>query len=141
MNAEKDFTLHAQLEADTIKLGALPLCDVLLMDNAVWPWVILVPRRAGMTEIHDLCPTDQKCLTEEISQISTALKKITGSDKMNIANIGNMVAQLHIHIIGRLTIDPAWPNPVWGSPHKRPWDKADVKQLIANLKNEVKGLK
>lgn len=141
MSADKNFALHTQLDADTHKIGTMELCQVLLMNNSVWPWVILVPQRADVKEMHDLSEQDQLLLMKEMMAISTALKKITGADKMNVANLGNMVSQLHIHIIGRLNMDPAWPNPVWGTPHKRPWTPTDLKQFTANLKNEVKGLK
>lgn len=92
-----------------------PLCRVLLMKNARFPWLILVPRRDGLRELHDLSDTDFAHATQEVRKASGVLQQMTGADKMNVAALGNMVPQLHIHVIARFTTDAAWPNPVWNS--------------------------
>lgn len=117
-NPEAHFTLHPQLEADTKALGMMPLCQVLLMDNMLFPWVILVPRIPGLKEITDLVPEKRTALMEEISLISSMMQLVYSPDKMNVAALGNMVPQLHIHIIARYKTDHAWPNPVWGNGNK-----------------------
>jgi len=108
------FTLDAQLKADTHHITDLELCSVLLMDNALFSWVILVPRMPELAEITDLPRDKQHQLIDEIAQVSDALQALTHADKMNVAALGNMVRQLHIHVIARFKGDAAWPNPVWG---------------------------
>lgn len=108
------FTLHPQLEADTARVMQLRLCDVRRMNDRRYPWLILVPARDGLREIHDLAETDQQLLWSEIIAISSRLQTITTADKMNVAALGNQVPQLHVHVIARFTTDPAWPAPVWG---------------------------
>lgn len=110
-----DFTLHPQLAKDTIALIDLHLCRVLLMKDATYPWVILVPRREGLREIHQLLPGDQQTLMQEITHTSAKLEAAFDADKMNVAALGNMVPQLHIHVIARFEGDAAWPGPVWGA--------------------------
>jgi len=119
------FTLHHQLEHDTYWLADLALCRVLLMNNQLFPWVILVPRIENASEIIDLKPEDRSQLMEEISQISLAMKALFKPDKLNVAALGNQVPQLHIHIIARFTQDSAWPNPVWGKGHV-PYENAQM---------------
>jgi diadenosine tetraphosphate (Ap4A) HIT family hydrolase len=85
------------------------------MDNRAWPWVILVPRRAGLREIHELSPADRATLVEEVALASSALERLYAPDKLNVAAIGNLVPQLHVHVVARRRDDPAWPDPVWGS--------------------------
>jgi diadenosine tetraphosphate (Ap4A) HIT family hydrolase len=133
--AETGFALDPQLARDTHPVGDLPLCRLLLMNDANYPWLILVPRRAGASEIIDLDATDQARLTAEIAQASRALKELTGCDKLNVAAIGNVVAQLHIHIVARRRGDAAWPKPVWGAAPVRPYDAAESARIIADLRN------
>jgi diadenosine tetraphosphate (Ap4A) HIT family hydrolase len=109
------FTLHPRLAADTIALGDWPLCRLLLMNDARFPWVILVPARPDLREIHDLPPAERATLIEEIARASALMQQAFKADKMNVAALGNQVPQLHIHIIARFAADPAWPNPVWES--------------------------
>lgn len=109
------FALHSQLAADTIPLCDLPFCRALLMNNAKFPWIILVPLQADAREITDISAEQRAVLMEEIAHASTVLQAFTGAEKMNIAALGNMVPQLHVHIVARFTNDPAWPNPVWNS--------------------------
>jgi diadenosine tetraphosphate (Ap4A) HIT family hydrolase len=108
------WSLHPQLAGDTYSVGDLPLSRVLIIKDANYPWVILVPRRAGVSEILDLGAAEQVQLMGEITRTGAALKEITACDKLNIAALGNVVPQLHLHIIARTKRDPAWPQPVWG---------------------------
>ena len=110
-----DWSLHPQLDRDTVALGDLPLSRVLLINDANYPWLILVPRRPDITEIIDLDEDDQAQLMTEIDAASRALKAVTACDKLNIAALGNVVAQLHVHVIARCRTDAAWPKPVWGA--------------------------
>ena len=109
-----DFTLDSRLEADTFPVGELKLSRVLLMNDARFPWVILVPRRDGLREIIDLEPKDRATLYREIESVSEAMQRLFKPTKLNVAALGNMVAQLHVHIIARFDNDAAWPKPVWG---------------------------
>ena len=108
------FGLHPQLRNDTHRIGSLALCEVLLMDNALFPWVILVPRVADIREITELKPSQQHLLMDEIARVSEGMQRFFEADKMNVAALGNQVSQLHVHVIARKTTDAAWPNPVWG---------------------------
>ena len=109
------FHLHDRLKADTVPVAHLPLCRVLLMDNRVWPWLILVPAQPGLTEIHQLSREDQHRLMDEIALSSRTLEALFIPDKINVGALGNLVPQLHVHVIARSKADPAWPGPVWGS--------------------------
>jgi diadenosine tetraphosphate (Ap4A) HIT family hydrolase len=109
-----NFSLHPDLVRDCIKISETPLCEVLLRNDARFPWLILVPRVAGASEWFDLSAEQQKQLHDEVMLISVQLKKNLNADKMNIAALGNITPQLHVHIIARFKGDAAWPNPVWG---------------------------
>lgn len=110
----QDFVLHPQLAQDTYQVTDLALCRVLLMNEARYPWLILVPRRAGVREIHELTSAERQQLWVESDKVSHALMTLFQPDKLNIAALGNMVAQLHLHHIARFQTDAAWPAPVWG---------------------------
>jgi diadenosine tetraphosphate (Ap4A) HIT family hydrolase len=110
---ETGWTLHRQLEADTAPVGDLALSRLLAINDADYPWLILVPRRADVTEIEQL-GADAHRLVDEITQVSRVLKTATGCDKLNIGAIGNVVPQLHVHVVARWQGDPLWPKPVWG---------------------------
>ena len=114
MNSETSFTLHAQLAADTFAVCELELCSLRLMNDATYPWLILVPRIDGARELIDLDVPQQHLLMNEISRTSHALQRLFAPDKLNVAALGNMVPQLHVHVIARFRDDPAWPSPVWG---------------------------
>lgn len=126
------FALHPQLEKDGIWLGDWPLCRVLLMDNAEFPWVILVPRREGVREVTDLDAPTRVALMEELCRASEAMQKLFKADKMNVAALGNMVPQLHVHVIARFSDDAAWPKPVWGGP-ARPYGEAMRAETVAKI--------
>jgi len=108
------FTLHPRLQADTARVGDLALCRVLLMKDARYPWLILVPKRDGLAEIDDLTPDDAALLVREIGQATRVMRGFKGVEKVNVGALGNIVRQLHIHIVGRRAGDFAWPGPVWG---------------------------
>lgn len=110
------FSLHPTLAADCFHMGKLSLCEVLLHNNATYPWLILVPQQVHVSEMHELSTEDQIQLSKEISLVSKHLQVYTLANKMNIAAFGNQVPQLHIHIIARHHSDPAWPQPVWLHP-------------------------
>jgi diadenosine tetraphosphate (Ap4A) HIT family hydrolase len=108
------FALHAQLAADGLVLVDWPLCRVLRMNDAAYPWLILVPRLTDAREIVDLSAADRVRLMDEMAWASQALKDLRQPDKINIGALGNVVPQLHVHVLGRFKDDPAWPKPVWG---------------------------
>jgi len=132
------FTLHPTLEKDTIKFGELPLCHVLLMNDANYPWFILVPKRPNIQEIFEMKEADQAQLLKESSYISQQLAEHFNADKLNIAALGNIVPQLHLHHIVRYTNDPAWPAPVWGKLAARPYTEEKLHQLSQKLKEKIK---
>lgn len=109
------FALHPRLAADTTLLGDLPLCQVLLSKEALGPWLILVPRREALKEIHHLPEADQIQLMRESSAVAALLEQDYQADKMNVGALGNLVPQLHVHHIARFENDVAWPGPVWGN--------------------------
>lgn len=109
------FKLDPQLESDTIALASLPLCELLLMDDANYPWIILVPRGEGLRELVELSDTDQQQYLRESNAVAKLLQSQFAAYKLNIAALGNMVEQLHIHHIARFKEDVAWPKPVWGA--------------------------
>jgi len=109
-----EFELHPDLRRDGIVIGQFPLSLVLLINDSAYPWFVLVPRRAGIKDAIDLEPADYQRLSEESRLFALALKQIFSAEKLNIAALGNMTPQLHVHHIVRFASDPAWPNPIWG---------------------------
>lgn len=128
------FKLHPKLAADTIPIGETELCDVLLMNDARFPWVILVPKRPDLRELYELEAADQIMLTGETSHIAQTMQEAYGADKTNVAALGNQVPQLHIHIIMRTSDDAAWPSPVWGQGTAIPYDSDGQKLAIQTLR-------
>ncbi len=131
------FILHERLNNDTVFIGNLPLCMVLLMNNSMFPWVILVPRKHALVEIMDLEQIERSVLMEEISLISKTMKQVYWPDKINIAALGNQVEQLHVHIIARFKTDDAWPEPVWGKGNK-PYTETGLQETVEILRRECK---
>ncbi|MGX9432526.1 MULTISPECIES: HIT domain-containing protein [Bradyrhizobium] len=131
------WSLHARLKEDTIDIGDLPLCRVLIIKDANYPWLLLVPRREGAVEIIDLEEVEQAHLMTEISRVARALKDITKCDKLNVAALGNAVPQLHVHIIARRTSDAAWPRPVWGVVPPLAHDAEEVQNFISALRRKI----
>ena len=137
--AKTAFTLHERLAADTRPVAALQLCHVLLMNDARFPWLIMVPQRLGIREIHQLLPAERGQLIEEVARAAAALEKLVGAEKMNVAALGNQVPQLHIHVIARFAADPAWPNPVWTKPGAVPYAEDDMAHMIARVSAALRG--
>ncbi len=135
--ADSDFNLHPQLARDTIPLGELALSRVLLIDDANYPWILLVPRRNGVVEITDLGHVERQHLMTEITLIGDALKAETNCDKLNIAALGNVVPQLHVHVIARFKRDIAWPRPVWGVAPPVRYEEAARVDAIARLRRRI----
>ena len=131
------WSLHPQLKQDTIDIGDLPLCKVLVIKDANYPWLMLVPRRPEKVEIIDLDEVEQAQLMAEVSRAARALKDITKCDKLNIAALGNMVPQLHVHVIARRTGDAAWPRPVWGVMQPLPHDAEEVQTFVSTLRRKI----
>ena len=127
------FQLHTRLAQDTLRVGNFPLCHLLLMNDTSYPWFILVPRRNGIREIFELEHYDQLLLLKESSHLSQVLNKVFQADKMNLAALGNMVPQLHIHHIVRYQTDQAWPNPVWGLFPAQPYAERARQEICAAL--------
>lgn len=131
------FELHERLAADTVEVGDLDVCKVLLMKNAYYPWLILVPRIEEVVELTDLEEEVRQLLMAEISDVSSVIQKKFSVDKINIGALGNMVPQLHIHVLGRFKTDPAWPGPVWGHPEVKAYSEAEIAQLVKELQEEI----
>ncbi|MCB2113265.1 MAG: HIT domain-containing protein [Parvularculaceae bacterium] len=128
------FTLDEQLANDTTPVGDLPLSTVLLMNDSRFAWAILVPRREGLVELHDMSETDRNRLISESVEVSCALQKLTAASKMNIATLGNLVRQLHVHVIARKSDDEAWPRPVWGVGTPAPYARGQARACADALK-------
>lgn len=130
-----DFTLHPRLAADSLVVTDLALCRVLLLNDSRFPWLVLVPRLAGAREIVDLAPADRLLLAEEIDLAAGALRELCPTDKLNIGAIGNIVEQLHVHVVARQRSDAAWPGVVWGFGTATPYATADAATRINGLKS------
>lgn len=134
---QTDFMLDPRLAADTETVGDLPLCRILLMNDARFAWIVLVPRKAGLTEILDLSEAERAVLTEETMAAARALRAVAPCDKLNIGALGNIVRQLHVHVVARVEGDAAWPGPVWGSGAAKPYDDNWRRDLIGALACEL----
>jgi diadenosine tetraphosphate (Ap4A) HIT family hydrolase len=128
------FALHPRLEADTLFVGDWALSRVLLMNDARFPWLILVPRRADIIELYELAHAERMVLIEEIARASHGLKNITNAAKINVGTLGNLVHQLHVHVVARRHDDPAWPGPVWGHGTPEPYASAASVILLERLR-------
>lgn len=124
------FTLDPRLAADTLTVGDLPLCAVLLMNDSRFPWLILVPQRAGASELTDLPAEDAAVLMAEIRLATGVMLDLAKPDKVNVGALGNLVGQLHVHIVGRYRSDPAWPGPVWGFGTRQPYPDHAAAALV-----------
>lgn len=131
------FTLHPQLEADTYVVGDFPICRVLLNKQySQFPWLILVPKRTGCRDLTDLPEADYLPVMEEIRTVHDTLRTMVKADKMNVAALGNMVPQLHIHLIARFKSDTAWPGPTFGQP-TQPYTPEDAAEMLETLKKAL----
>ena len=134
-----DFVLDPVLAGDTHFVVELALSRVLLMDDARFPWLILVPRVAGMRDLIDLAKTEQRVLLDEIELCARALRELYAPLKLNIASLGNVVAQLHVHVIARHARDAAWPKPVWGAGTRAGYTPAAAETELARLRGAFDG--
>jgi diadenosine tetraphosphate (Ap4A) HIT family hydrolase len=132
--AQGTFHLDDRLAAEGHRLSRWALSSVLLMDDVNYPWLILVPERPGLCELHDLAPGDLMAMSDEIVRASRALKGLFRPDKINVAALGNQVPQLHVHVIARFAGDPAWPGPVWGAAPRKPYRAEALAERAAALK-------
>ena len=131
------FVLDKRLENDTAPITRLGLCRVLLMNDATYPWLILVPEREDLRDFHDVAPADHTVLMDEIGRASAALQTLFSPDKINVAALGNVVEQLHVHVIARFQGDAAWPGPVWGHVPPAPYAPDELKARVALLKDAL----
>jgi len=134
---DRMFFLHPRLAADTFPVGDLKLCRVLLMNDVRFPWLILVPRKTGVRELFELSSKERSQLIDEVSQAERTLTNIVPWDKLNVGALGNVVPQLHIHVLARRVNDAAWPRPVWGCGKAEPYDKTAAKSMVAILRSSL----
>jgi len=127
------FSLHPRLEADTVFLADWGLSRVLLMNDTRYPWLVLVPRRADLVELHDLSHAERMVLMEEIARAGKGLKTLIGATKINVGALGNLVPQLHVHVVARHPGDEAWPGPVWGKGEAKPYATSDLERRLAQV--------
>lgn len=132
------FALDARLDADTYSVTDLSLSRVLLVNDARFPWVILVPRRSNCAEWLDFSSDDQRALLQEQLRVMAVLQELTGAHKLNVANLGNMVRQFHLHIIARFETDVAWPGPVWGQGVSEAYPDAEANALVSALQQALR---
>ena len=132
-----EFKLDRRLESDSDRVIQTGLCDLRLSKDARWPWLILIPRRTDISEVFELTPLDQVMLTFETEMVAAALKKTTGATKINIGALGNIVRQLHVHVIARFEGDANWPGPVWGFGRAEPYEDGKRDEFIAKLREAL----
>ena len=137
-NAPQRYELHPQLAADTHPVAALALCELRLMDDANYPWLVLVPRLPQARELIDLDATQRHVLGDEVDTAARVLRDVFQPHKLNVAALGNLVPQLHVHVIARYEHDPAWPAPVWGRVAARPYTPEALVDRIAQLRDALR---
>jgi diadenosine tetraphosphate (Ap4A) HIT family hydrolase len=135
--SETGFALDPRLAADTCPVASLALCDVRLMNDARYPWLILVPRRAGLVELTDLHADEQAVLWQEVNRAAAALRAVAPCDKLNLGALGNIVRQLHVHVVARVEGDAAWPGPVWGHGQAVARGDGPTRLLVATLQRQL----
>jgi len=131
------FSLDQRLSEDTTAVTRLGLCELRLMNDRRWPWLILIPQRPAVTEIHELSALDQTMLTFEAGMTAQALKSVTGCEKINTGALGNVVRQLHLHLIARNPGDPGWPGPVWGFGSREPYGDSQRAAFADAIRNAL----
>lgn len=125
------FAIHPQLAADSFAIARWPLCEVRVINDANYPWLVLIPQKAGLKDFDDLSPEDMALAGEEIRAASKALRQLYQPDKLNVAALGNQVPQLHIHLVARFHSDAAWPNPIWGVVPARTYEDENDERVVA----------
>ena len=131
------FNLHPDLEKGGIVVGDLRLSRLLLLNDARYPWTVLVPRREGLTELFDLPPEERGILMEEIASVARAMSRLFSADKMNVGALGNITPQLHIHVVARRSGDDAWPGPVWGRHAPLPYPETELTKAVALVRGNA----
>lgn len=131
------FQLHPRLQQDCYPVGRFPLSQILMMNDSQYPWFILVPQRNDLTEIYQLDQNDRQQLMTESCLVAEKLVEIYQPDKLNIAAIGNLVPQLHIHHVARYQSDKAWPGPIWGKFSTTPFDEQEAQTRIVRLREQL----
>ena len=134
MNIEQAFKLDPRLANDTTRIASWPLCEVLLMNDSQYPWCILVPRQPNLSELFQLSRSQRHQLDLESVFLSKTLMQIFDGDKLNVAALGNVVHQLHIHHVVRFSQDPAWPAPIWGKLPVKAYSEAELKACLEKLR-------
>lgn len=127
------FELDPRLARDSDLVSRLDLCQLRLSRDARWPWLILIPERNAVSETFELSPDEQATLSRETNRVGTALKQVTGATKINIGALGNIVRQLHVHVVARTEDDANWPGPIWGFGVAEPWDAAKRDHFLKSL--------
>ncbi|OBZ96971.1 diadenosine tetraphosphate hydrolase [Pararhizobium polonicum] len=127
------FEIDERLQRDGLLVATLGLCQLRVVNDRRWPWLVLIPQRDGVSEVFDLTPLDQTMLTFETNMVGSALKKVTGATKINVGALGNIVRQLHVHVIARSEGDANWPGPVWGFGSADPWSDDERKAFAARI--------
>ncbi|MBD8527005.1 HIT domain-containing protein [Pseudomarimonas arenosa] len=135
--SQQPFSLHAQLASDSHPVAEFELSSLRLMDDCNYPWLVLVPRVSAAVELIDLDAGEQALLMGEINSVSRVLKQLFRPHKLNVAALGNVVPQLHVHVIARFTDDPAWPAPVWGRTHARPYEPEALVKRVRDLRQAL----
>ncbi len=133
------FTLHPTLAADTVEVCRLAVSRVLLMKDAHYPWLILVPARPDLTGLHDLSDDDRSRVMEEINRASHVLEALYNPDRINVAALGNLVPQLHIHVVARFRGDAAWPGAVWGAASAKTYEPDHLAATLKKVKTALEG--
>ena len=132
-----DFMLDTRLQEDSVEVGNLSLCNVRLMNDARYPWLILIPRVADVVEVHDLAECAQTLLWREVTDTGRVLTRLYNADKLNVGALGNVVPQLHVHVIARNDGDSAWPGPVWGQGSARPYSRQALGDELDRLRSNL----
>ena len=128
-----EFELDGRIARDSDLVTELTLCQLRIQNDRRWPWLVMVPQRAGMTEIFELSPEEQALLSAEVNKVATALKTVTGATKINVGALGNIVRQLHVHVIARFEGDPNWPGPIWGFGQAEPYGESQKQDFLHKL--------
>ena len=132
-----EFELDGRIARDSDLIATLDLCQLRIQNDSRWPWLVMVPQRADMTEIFELSEADQALLSAEVNHVAATLKDITGATKINVGALGNIVRQLHVHVIARFEGDANWPGPIWGYGSAEPYDGEKRQALMNRLMEKL----
>ncbi len=132
-----EFELDGRIARDSDLIATLDLCQLRIQNDSRWPWLVMVPQRADMTEIFELSEADQALLSAEVNHVAAVLKEITGATKINVGALGNIVRQLHVHVIARFEGDANWPGPIWGYGSAEPYDGEKRQALMNRLMEKL----